>query len=97
MRPVMNAISWMDERSTENARFWRRRFPSGASREVTGQMGVLPTWPASKILWLRRHRPELFAAVHKYALIKDYVAYRLTGRLCADCSVATFTLYSRYF
>ena len=73
MRPVMNAISWMDERSTEECAILAEAFPERRVEEVTGQMGVLPTWPASKILWLRRHRPELFAAVHKYALIKDYV------------------------
>ena len=97
MRPVMNAISWMDERSTEECALLAEAFPERRVEEVTGQMGVLPTWPASKILWLRRHRPELFAAARKYALIKDYVAYRLTGRLCADCSVATFTLYFDIF
>jgi sugar (pentulose or hexulose) kinase len=60
---------------------------------VTGQMAVLPTWPATKILWLKRNRPEVYEKAATYVLLKDYIVYRLTGKLAADCSVATFTFY----
>lgn len=92
-RPLMNAISWMDERSTEECALLEERFPPARVEAVTGQAAVLPTWPATKILWLRRHRPDVYAAAGKYMLLKDYVVYRLTGRMCADCSIATFSLY----
>ena len=92
-RPLMNAISWMDERSTQECALLEERFPAERVEAVTGQAAVLPTWPATKILWLRRNRPEIYAAAAKYMLLKDYVVYRLSGRMCADCSIATFSLY----
>lgn len=91
--PLMNAISWMDERSVEECAMLEERFPGGECYARTGQPAALSTWPATKILWLRRNRPDIFAAADKFVLLKDFVAYRLTGVLMADCSIATFTFY----
>lgn len=91
--PVCNAISWMDERSVEECDILSEKFPEAVCRSVTGQQAVLPTWPATKILWLQRNRPAVFARVATYMLLKDYIVYRLTGRKCADMSIATFSFY----
>ena len=42
-----------------------------------------------KILWYRDHEPELFGRIHKVLGTKDYVNYRLTGRLATDYSYAS--------
>ena len=91
--PLMNAISWMDERSIEECSVLESAFSRETGYAHTGQPAALPTWPATKIFWLRQHHPDRFASVAKYVLLKDYVVYRLTGRLAADCSIATFTYY----
>ena len=92
-RPLMNAISWMDERSQAECEQLSRRFTPGQVEAVTGQLSMLPTWPATKLVWLRANRPELFDRAAKFVLLKDYIAYRLTGRLMADMSIATFSLW----
>ncbi len=89
--PLMNAISWMDERSAEECGLLEASFPGEEFEAVTGQLAVLPTWPATKILWLQRHKPEVFARAAKFMLLKDYVVYCLTGKMFADCSIATFS------
>lgn len=91
--PLMNAISWMDERSAEECRILSRQFSPEVCEAVTGQPAVLPTWPATKILWLKRNRPEIHENAGCYMLLKDYIAYRLTGRKRADMSIATFSFY----
>ena len=91
--PLMNAISWMDERSTEECRILEKQFSHEICEAVTGQMAVLPTWPATKILWLRRNRPQIYEAAATYMLIKDYVVYYLTGEKKCDMSIATFSFY----
>ncbi len=91
--PLMNAISWMDERSEKECAVIKDAFPPDVGYMHTGQPAVLPTWPATKILWLRNHKPEIFAAAAHYVLLKDYIVYRMTGRLLADCSITTFTYY----
>lgn len=92
-KPLMNAISWMDDRSAEECALTEKAFPGPVCYAHTGQPAALPTWPATKILWLRRNRPDVFAAAAHYLLLKDYVVWRLTGKMLADRSIATFTFY----
>ena len=56
-------------------------------------MAVLPTWPATKILWLKNNKPAIFESAATYMMLKDFVVYRLTGKKVADMSIATFTFY----
>ena len=42
-KPLMNAISWMDERSVEECKQLSERFSPQVCEAVTGQMAVLPT------------------------------------------------------
>ena len=92
-RPVCNAISWMDERSQAECAELSCLFTPKIVEEVTGQLSMLPTWPATKLMWLRRNRPELFNRARRFVLLKDYIVLRLTGQLMADMSIATFSLW----
>ena len=67
-KPLMNAISWMDERSVDECKVLAEHFDSAACEAVTGQMAVLPTWPATKILWLKNNRPEIYGNAATYML-----------------------------
>ena len=86
-KPVYNAISWMDERSGAECALLEKEFTSAECHAKTGQQAVLPTWPATKILWLKRNRPEIFENVATYMLLKDYMVYRLTDVLSDRKSV----------
>ena len=92
-KALMNAISWMDERSGAQCQALSARFSPKVCEAVTGQLAILPTWPATKILWLKQNRPEIFHNAARYMLLKDYIVYRLTGTACADMSIATFSFY----
>ncbi len=93
MKPLMPAISWMDDRSAEACAELETQFSKETYYGKTGQLAILPTWPATKILWLHRHRPEIHAKAQYYVLLKDYIAYALTGKLLGDQSIATFSFY----
>ena len=90
---MMNAISWMDERSVKECEELSKVFNPTEIEAVTGQMAVLPTWPATKILWLKSNRPEIYDNAATYMMLKDFVVYKLTGKKVADMSIATFTFY----
>lgn len=92
-KPLRPAISWMDERSDEECEYIASKVDSATCYKVTGQMAVLPTWPATKILWLQKHEKEVWEQAAHYVLLKDYVVYALTGKLMADMSIATFSFY----
>ncbi|MDE3026321.1 MAG: xylulokinase, partial [Acidobacteriota bacterium] len=65
----------------------------GLSRlvELTGNR-ALTGFTAPKILWLRRHEPDVYARIRHVLLPKDYVRYRLTGELAIDAADASGTL-----
>ncbi len=92
-KPLMNAISWMDERSTLECQELSGQFSPAQCEAVTGQLAILPTWPATKILWLQHNRPDIFHQAGCYMLLKDYIVFRLTGIQCSDMSIATFSFY----
>jgi sugar (pentulose or hexulose) kinase len=92
-KPLRNAISWMDERSGKECKELAEIFDEETCYAVTGQRSIIPTWPATKILHLSRHEPEVFAKTRFYLLLKDYIAYRLCGKLVCDKSIATFSFY----
>ncbi len=92
-KTMMNAISWMDERSVKECEALSGQFEAAEIEAVTGQMAVLPTWPATKILWLKNNKPQIYQNAATYMMLKDFVVYRLTGRQVADMSIATFTFY----
>ena len=71
-RELGNAIVWMDNRAQDEAQELDEKFPQ--FYEHTGQVSVVPTWPAAKVLWIRRHEPERFAAIDKVLLIEDYLS-----------------------
>ena len=77
-RACMHAISWMDERSTEECKLLAAQFDAALCERVTGQQALLPTWPATKILWLKKEparrlcrRRDLHAAQGLYRLPPD--------------------------
>lgn len=92
-KPLMNAISWMDERSTEECEILSKQFSLEMVYKTTGQMEICPTWPATKILWLKKNKPDVYENTTTYMLLKDYVVFYLTGIKMADMSIATFSLY----
>lgn len=82
-RPVMNAICWLDNRSEKEAGRIRAHFGKKLVYEKSGQADVTATWPATKILWLKEERPDIFQRTKCYLLLEDYLIYRLTG--CCVC------------
>jgi len=92
--PLYPAIVWLDNRSQAEADEIRARFGVETVFEVTGQPEITPTWPATKILWLRRHEPQVFGRAHKFLLLEDYLLFRFTGRFVADpCLLSSSLLF----
>jgi sugar (pentulose or hexulose) kinase len=92
-QPLHNAIVWLDNRARAEAQQMAKSFDLDRFYEITGQPEIIPTWPACRVLWWRRHRPEVFAQTHKYLLVEDYILYRLSGRAVTEGSMCTSTGY----
>src|SRR5512133_678992 len=88
--PVRPAIIWADTRSVAEAAVLIERVGMERGYAMTGHR-LNPTYSLSKIMWVRGHEPQAFARARKVLLAKDFIAYRLTGKLATDPSDASST------
>ncbi|MCC9074602.1 hypothetical protein FKZ61_000545 [Litorilinea aerophila] len=90
-RPTGEAIAWFDRRTTEQAAWldaqigWERLFA------ISG-LALQPIFGLCKVLWLRQHEPEAWARTARWLNVADYIAYRLSGQMATDFSLASRTL-----
>ncbi|MBI4279635.1 MAG: xylulokinase, partial [Armatimonadetes bacterium] len=83
-------IIWMDRRAVEEARYLGERFGDEIPRR-TG-LAAEATFTASKLLWLRRHEPEITRRAHLFLQPRDCLYHRLTGSFATDPSLASRTM-----
>lgn len=84
------AILWNDGRCGEECALLEAQVPD--SRAITGNL-MMPGFTAPKLLWVKRHEPDVFARVAKVLLPKDYLRLRMTGEYASDMSDAAGTLW----
>lgn len=90
---IRPAIVWLDNRAQDEADELAGHFTNEECYRVTGQVSFVPTWPAAKILWLRRHEPDVFRRTASFMLIEDWLIKRLTGIAACEGSLVTSTAY----
>lgn len=92
-KPLRPAISWLDMRSREECKAIANTFDAEDCYQITGQPEIIPTWPITKLLWLREHEACIFKQAAKYLLLKDYVIHYLTGMFVGEYSIYSFSHY----
>jgi xylulokinase len=85
-------IVWLDNRAVDEAAAIAGRFGTEAMFRISGQPEVVPTWPACKILWVKRNEPAVFAATARFLLLEDYLLYRLTGTYVTELALQSDSL-----
>ena len=91
--PVRKAVVWLDNRATEEAAIIEEHFGRQKVYEVTGQPEVTATWPACKLLWVKRNEPEVWAKTKKIFLLEDYILYKMTGKFVTEKTLQSSTIY----
>lgn len=89
--PLRSCIIWADQRAQREA---EEMAAACGGDEVYLRCGhrASPAYSAPKILWVRRHQPEIYAQTVCFLQPKDYAVYRLTGEFATDYSDASGTL-----
>jgi xylulokinase len=90
-RVLRPAILWNDQRTGAECREIEDTIGLERLIALTGNR-ALPGFTAPKLLWLRRHEPDVYARIAQICLPKDYVRLRLTGEHATDVSDASGTL-----
>ncbi len=89
-RVLRPAILWNDGRSHAECEELTRLAPE--LHAIAGNL-AMPGFTAPKLLWVKRHEPELFARVRSVLLPKDWLRLQLSGEKISDPSDAAGTLW----
>lgn len=87
---LTNSITWADNRSREVVTAAKKSGLANSIYQRTG-MPPHPMAPVYKLLWIKEKKPELFAQVQKWIGIKEYIIWRLTGKMMTDTTMAAGT------
>jgi xylulokinase len=82
-RVLRPAILWNDQRTGAECDEIRRAVGPDRLVEITGN-DALTGFTAPKLVWVRDHEPDVWAALRHVLLPKDYVRLRLTDRYALD-------------
>jgi len=86
------AILWNDQRTGAECDWITETLGFERLLALTGNP-ALPGFTAPKLLWVRKHEPEIYARIAQVLLPKDYVRYRMTGDYATDLAGAAGTLW----
>jgi len=84
------AILWNDGRSHAECAELTARAPR--LHDIAANL-AMPGFTAPKLLWVRRHEPDVFGRVRSVLLPKDWLRLQLTGEKVSDPSDAAGTLW----
>ena len=92
-KPLCPAVVWLDNRAVAEAEAIKEKFGNKLVYEVTGQPEITAGWPASKLLWFKNNKPEIFAATEKIFMLEDWVLYNLCGEFVTEPTIQSSTIY----
>lgn len=89
--PLSDAICWLDTRSGIELRELLEAVPCEKLFDITGKHpSELYTLP--KLMWLKKHRRELFERSAMFLMPMDYAIARLTGKAVTDPTMSGGTM-----
>ncbi|MDR2528900.1 MAG: xylulokinase [Synergistaceae bacterium] len=90
-KPLRKAIIWCDQRSIAQVEKIRGVFGTEKLGTIT-RNPIATGFQLASLLWMKENEPHIYDKISHVLLPKDYVRYRMTGRLSTDITDASSTL-----
>lgn len=89
--PLHPAMLYTDPRGAEECKELTEKL---GDREIAHITGLRPheMYSISKMMWIKKHHPEIYQVAKHVFLMEDYVVYHLTGVAQIDYSLASRTM-----
>ena len=78
VKPVRDSIIWCDSRAVEIGAEALEGI--GYDKCMSQLLNAPGNFTASKLAWVKRNEPEIYAKIWKFMLPGDYAAYKLSGK-----------------
>src|SRR3954451_14574294 len=85
--PLCPALIWLDRRAEDETAWLRGLEQADALVEMVANP-IDPAYITPKILWLKRHHPDICHAAHRFLTASGFLVARLTGELTCDYTQA---------
>lgn len=81
---------WMDKRSESVCEEIRANYDESKLASITGNP-ITTGWPGIKIKWIKENQREVYKNTEKFLVPKDFINFKLTGKMATDHSEASGT------
>lgn len=88
--PLRNAMTYQDNRSAEELHYIVDTIGFDRFVKIVGGQPAVAFLP-NKILWFKKHEPELYAKTARFLQASSFINYKLTGKMTMDIDQATRT------
>jgi len=88
---LYNSILYTDSRGSDEIRLLEKKLGARKIMSITG-LPVHSMYTLGKLMWVKKHLPDLHKNTWKYLLYQDFIVYRLTGLPVIDYSLASRTM-----
>lgn len=88
--PLRNAMTYQDNRSAEELHYIVDTIGFDRFVKIVGGQPAVAFLP-NKILWFKKHEPELYAKTACFLQASSFINYKLTGKMTMDIDQATRT------
>lgn len=89
--PLHPAMLYTDPRGVEECRELTEQLGAKQIARITG-LRPHEMYSISKLMWMKKHQPEIYKAARHVFLMEDYVVFHLTGKAQIDYSLASRTM-----
>ncbi|MFZ5436994.1 MAG: FGGY-family carbohydrate kinase [Bacillota bacterium] len=89
--PLYNTITSLDNRTVQFTRLWEEEFGRSRLEGITG-IPLHHKHSINRIMWLRRHEPEVYHKTWKFMCYEDFIIYKLGLGPVIDPSLAARTM-----
>jgi len=88
--PLYPAILWLDRRAIEEEEWLKNNIGEEKIFNITKNV-ISSYYGLVKILWLKNNKKDIYDKTYKFLNVKDYIVYKLTGKIVTDYSHASCT------
>jgi len=87
-KPIENCMIWMDQRSVNELEEFKHIVGAKRLIDITSNIALTSLW-VPKLLWIKKHRPDVFEKTNYVLFPKDYINFKLTGNISIEVSDAS--------
>jgi Sugar (pentulose and hexulose) kinases len=85
------SIIYIDTRGSEEASYLKDKLGNGKILGISG-VSAHPMYSICKIMWIKRHMPEVYEKTWKFLLFADFILFKLGAAPHTDYSLAARTM-----